>query len=184
MSQRGTPGKKDMQMGAMPSRLPHIFIANGAFRRLKLYTDLCPFEVGGLGTVEPFGNDLLVTHIFLVRQRVSDTDTELDPQALADHLLQPFKGEGTFLPCGCGGTATPKLPFSGARPTSRPLRLFKLTSSSPSWGTNDASSDAGWICFRQNGSLSIGSLSSRYLARRLTMSYPSGGRYRLNYVRR
>ena len=75
-------------------RVSRICIANQAFKRLKLYIDLCPFEVGGLGTVEPLGRDLLVTHIFLIRQRVSDTDTELDPQALADHLWQTLQGGG------------------------------------------------------------------------------------------
>ncbi len=64
-----------------------IFIATQAFRRLKFYIDLCPFEVGGLGTVEPIGPDLLVTDIFLIRQRASDTDTELDPEAVAERLL-------------------------------------------------------------------------------------------------
>ncbi len=72
----------------LPAR---IFMAAQAFRRLKLYIDLCPFEVGGLGTVEPLGPDLLVTDIFLIRQRASDTDTELDPKAVAEHLLQILK---------------------------------------------------------------------------------------------
>ena len=68
----------------LPAR---IFIDAQAFRRLKLYIDLCPSEVGGLGTVEPIGPDLLVTDIFLIRQRASNTDTELDPEAVAEHLL-------------------------------------------------------------------------------------------------
>ena len=68
-------------------KLPRIFVAPQAFTRLKRYIDLCPFEVGGLGAVELYGEDLLVSDIFLLRQRASDPDTELDPQALADHLL-------------------------------------------------------------------------------------------------
>ncbi len=74
--------------------IPRIFISAQAFRRLKLYIDLCPFEVGGLGTVEPFGENLLVADIVLLRQRASDSDTELDPQAVADHLLQILQAEG------------------------------------------------------------------------------------------
>jgi hypothetical protein len=66
---------------------PRILIAPQAFRRLKLYIDLCPFEVGGLGTVEARGDEVLVSDIVLIRQRASNSDTELDPQAVADHLL-------------------------------------------------------------------------------------------------
>jgi hypothetical protein len=40
--------------------IPRIIIAAQAFQRLKLYMDLCPFEVGGLGMVENREGDLLV----------------------------------------------------------------------------------------------------------------------------
>ena len=77
--------------GPEQRRVPRVFIAPQALRRLTLYIDLCPFEVGGLGTVEPFGEDLLVAEIFLIRQRATDSDTELDPQAVADHLLRTIQ---------------------------------------------------------------------------------------------
>ncbi|MGE5849752.1 MAG: hypothetical protein ACM362_06485 [Candidatus Methylomirabilota bacterium] len=67
---------------------PRILIAAPVFRRLQLYIDLCPFEVGGLGSVEAFGDDLLVTSAILIRQRATGSDVELDSQAIADHLLQ------------------------------------------------------------------------------------------------
>jgi len=72
-------------------KVPRVFIAPQALQRLKLYIDLCPFEVGGLGVVEPFGKDLFVADIFLLRQRASGSDTELDPQAVADHLLRTIQ---------------------------------------------------------------------------------------------
>lgn len=75
-------------------RVSRICIANQAIKRLKLYIDLCPFEVGGLGTVEPCGEDLLVTDIALLRQRASDSDIALDPQAVAGHLLQSLQQGG------------------------------------------------------------------------------------------
>lgn len=81
-------------MGRLESeqeKAPRVLIALQAFLRLKLYVDLCPFEVGGLGTVEPRGENLLVTDLFLIRQRASDSDTELDPQAVAEHLLQTVR---------------------------------------------------------------------------------------------
>ncbi len=74
--------------GPEQGKVPRVFIAPQALRRLTLYIDLCPFEVGGLGTVEPFGEDLRVGDVFLIRQRASDSDTELDPQAVAEHLLR------------------------------------------------------------------------------------------------
>ncbi len=67
--------------------IPRIFIAAQAFERLKLYIDICPSEVAGLGMVADRERDLLVTRIFLIRQRASDADTELDPEAVAEHLL-------------------------------------------------------------------------------------------------
>lgn len=78
-------------LGPEQRRAPRVFIPPEALQRLTLYIDLCPFEVGGLGTVQPFGEDLLVADIFLIRQRASDSDTELDPQAVADHLLRTVR---------------------------------------------------------------------------------------------
>lgn len=75
-------------LGPEQARVPRVLIAAQALRRLKLYIDLCPFEVGGLGTVEPLGENLLVADIFLIRQQASHSDTELDPQAVAEHLLR------------------------------------------------------------------------------------------------
>lgn len=78
-------------VGPEQGKVPRVFIAAQALLRLKLYIDLCPFEVGGLGTVGPVGGDLLVAGIFLIRQRASESDTELDPQAIADHLVQTLQ---------------------------------------------------------------------------------------------
>jgi len=78
-------------LGREQGKIPRVFIPPQALQRLKLYIELCPFEVGGLGTVEAFGEDLLVADLFLIRQRASDSDTELDPQAVADHLLRTIQ---------------------------------------------------------------------------------------------
>ena len=77
-----------------PGLIPRIFIAAQAFERLKLYIDLCPFEVGGLGTLELHEGNFFVTSISLIRQRASDADTELDPEAVADHLLHILQQTG------------------------------------------------------------------------------------------
>jgi len=78
-------------LGPEQGKVPRVFIAPRALQRLTLYIDLCPFEVGGLGTVEPFGEDLRVGDVFLIRQRASDSDTELDPQAVAEYLLRTVR---------------------------------------------------------------------------------------------
>ncbi len=74
--------------------IPRILIAAPAFERLNLYIDLCPLEVGGLGTVEYLARDLFVTSISLIRQRATDADTELDSEAVADHLLRILRQAG------------------------------------------------------------------------------------------
>ncbi len=74
--------------------IPRIFIAAPVFERLKLYIDLCPFEVSGLGMVENREGDFFVTSISLIRQRASDADTELDPEAVVDHLLGILRQAG------------------------------------------------------------------------------------------
>ncbi|HSC69863.1 MAG TPA: hypothetical protein VLH58_00825 [Candidatus Methylomirabilis sp.] len=83
-----------MIFGPQPGAFPRILIAAPTLKRLKLYIDLCPFEVSGLGTVEPLGNDLLVKQVFLIRQRASDSDTELDSQAVADLLVEFLQSGG------------------------------------------------------------------------------------------
>lgn len=77
--------------GPEQAKTVRVLIAPQALQRLMLYIDLCPFEVGGLGTVELFGENILVTDLFLIRQRATDSDTELDPQAVAEHLLQTVR---------------------------------------------------------------------------------------------
>lgn len=57
---------------------PHLYFAPQAWRQLVLYTTLCPFEIGGLGSLEAIGDDFRVTRIHLVDQDVNDIATRLD----------------------------------------------------------------------------------------------------------
>jgi hypothetical protein len=63
------------------------------YARLRLYVELCPSEIGGLGEVRPDGEGLLVTELFLPDQRVSASETELQPEALL-RLLHRCLEEG------------------------------------------------------------------------------------------
>jgi proteasome lid subunit RPN8/RPN11 len=59
-----------------------IRIRQLALAKLLLYADRCPAEIGGLGYVVWQGGDLLVSDLFILPQKVSVSDTELDPDAL------------------------------------------------------------------------------------------------------
>lgn len=63
------------------------------YARLRLYVELCPSEIGGLGEVRPDGDGLLVTDLSLLEQRVSSCETELHPEAVL-RLLHRYLEEG------------------------------------------------------------------------------------------
>jgi len=72
---------------------PGIFIEARAFHRLKLLLKLCPAEIAGLGYVTPHPEGFLIQDLFVLPQRVTDSDAELDPEALCDFLGR-FVGDG------------------------------------------------------------------------------------------
>ena len=78
----------------IPSASPALlrFTAE-TYARLRLYVELCPSEIGGLGEVRPVGEGLLVTELFLLDQRVSASETELQPEAVL-RLLHRYLAEG------------------------------------------------------------------------------------------
>lgn len=58
------------------------------YARLRLYVELCPSEIGGLAEVRAEGDGLLVTALCLLDQRVSSSETELQPEAVLRLLHQ------------------------------------------------------------------------------------------------
>jgi hypothetical protein len=56
------------------------------YARLRLYVELCPSEIGGLGEVRADGDGLTVTDLFLLEQSVSAAETELQPEAILGFL--------------------------------------------------------------------------------------------------
>ena len=75
-------------MGLDPPAAPGIFIRTRAFQRLKLLLKLCPAEIAGLGSVAAHPKGLLIENIFVLPQRVTDSDAELDPEALLGFLAR------------------------------------------------------------------------------------------------
>jgi hypothetical protein len=51
-------------------------------------------EIGGLGTVAADADGLLITDVFLLAQKVSASDTELDTEALFDFLARHVAEDG------------------------------------------------------------------------------------------
>ncbi|MFQ5847696.1 MAG: hypothetical protein ACE5IQ_08545 [Candidatus Methylomirabilales bacterium] len=66
--------------------IPEVLITPAAFQKLRLYIDLCPMEIGGLGEVERHGAHLLITDLFILPQKISPSETELDPGAMLEML--------------------------------------------------------------------------------------------------
>ncbi len=70
-----------------------IRILRHALDKLLLYAERCPVEIGGLGTVVEDAEGLLITDLFILAQKVSASDTELDTDALFG-LLDRLVAEG------------------------------------------------------------------------------------------
>ena len=65
-----------------------VRIRRYALDKLLLYAERCPVEIGGLGTVVEDPDGLLITDVFLLAQKVSASDTELDTDAVFGFLAR------------------------------------------------------------------------------------------------
>jgi proteasome lid subunit RPN8/RPN11 len=72
---------------------PQVLITPLAFQKLRLYIELCPMEIGGLGEVERHDSNLMITDLFILPQKISPAETELDPAAIFE-ILQCCIAEG------------------------------------------------------------------------------------------
>lgn len=79
----------------MSLQLPprEIRIRRHALDKLLLYAERCPVEIGGLGILMEDAEGLLISDVFLLTQKVSASDTELDPESLLD-FLERWLAEG------------------------------------------------------------------------------------------
>ncbi len=77
-----------------PGDAPGIFIAARAYHRLKVLLRLCPAEIVGLGYVTDHPKGFLIQDVFVLPQRVTDSDAELDPEALFGFLARFVAGGG------------------------------------------------------------------------------------------
>ncbi len=74
------PGSGERGGAGVNRSAPPAFLRFTAetYARLRLYVELCPSEIGGLGEVLAEGDGLLVTGLSLLDQRVSSAETELE----------------------------------------------------------------------------------------------------------
>lgn len=64
-----------------------LYFKQSAYDKMRLYVDLCEDEIGWLGYVEKLQNNtgFLVTDVFLVKQEVHGSTTELSPDAIMEY---------------------------------------------------------------------------------------------------
>ncbi len=68
---------------------PTVYMTPDAYKRMCLYVELAPKEVGWLGTVSKRPNgDFLIEEVFLVEQEVTPTETELSVQGTEKLILE------------------------------------------------------------------------------------------------
>ncbi len=72
----------------------HLRIAPRAWEKLSLWIQLAEGEVGGLGSVVFEEGGFLITDCFLIDQRATDVDTELDPEATSRFLIDYLNDGG------------------------------------------------------------------------------------------
>ncbi|MGH1373594.1 MAG: hypothetical protein ACRBBW_16255 [Cellvibrionaceae bacterium] len=67
---------------------PVLYYEEKAFRTIQYLVEKCTKEVGWLGLVEPLGDDYLITKIYVPKQTVTGTETDIEAEDMADLALQ------------------------------------------------------------------------------------------------
>lgn len=81
---------------------PKIYISRAVFNKIMYWIDMCPLEIGGMGTLEynTEENYFHVLDVFLLEQEVSATTTDLNDIALGklehETIKNKIKGELNF----------------------------------------------------------------------------------------
>lgn len=67
--------------------LPRVLVSRAAYNRMWHFVDLADKEVGWLGTCDKVGRDFLIENVFLFKQEVSATTTEITGDGLAEFAM-------------------------------------------------------------------------------------------------
>jgi hypothetical protein len=66
---------------------PRLRFLPEAWRKMRLWTDLCTYEISGLGLVDEDGSDFVLTDLRLVEQEVTPLATALDGAAVSNLIV-------------------------------------------------------------------------------------------------
>ncbi|MEZ0287185.1 MAG: hypothetical protein ACAH35_05115, partial [Candidatus Paceibacterota bacterium] len=64
------------------------------YSKMAHYVDIAPMEVGWLGTVIQKGRNFLITDVFLFKQEVNHSSTEIDEEGLAEFTMEVLDKHG------------------------------------------------------------------------------------------
>lgn len=77
------------------SHVPKVFISQKALDKMSVYVDEAPGsdEIGWLGTAYREGSEFLIDDVFLFRQEVHGTTTEITPEGLEEFAMELLQQE-------------------------------------------------------------------------------------------
>jgi len=70
------------------TQMPTVYYTRDAWTKMWKIVELCPEEVGWLGTVDKIGGDYLITEVFLLEQEVSGVTTDIESDAVANLAVE------------------------------------------------------------------------------------------------
>jgi hypothetical protein len=80
-------GDDDMMIAGKP-KMPTIHITESAYRKLRLYADICKDEISALGCVSHKNGDFLIHDIHLFEQAVTSGSTDMSPGDVSKFLYE------------------------------------------------------------------------------------------------
>lgn len=82
-----------MNVKIMKNFAPKIFINIGAINKMKEYIRQSSLEIGWLGTARRFSNQIFIDDVFLFKQEVHSTTTEITTEGLNDFAMELLSQE-------------------------------------------------------------------------------------------
>lgn len=72
----------------MLKKPPQVFITLAALKKIQCFVRLAQGEINGLGLVERWGDDFLITDAFILKQKATPGGVETDPMALNSFVAE------------------------------------------------------------------------------------------------
>lgn len=77
-----------MKIKLIQNKMPNIYIANNAMNKIEQYVKESAKEIGWLGTVVKQDNSYIIEDVFLFKQEVHATTTEITPEGLNEFAME------------------------------------------------------------------------------------------------